>query len=104
MKCRHYFVEELYIWPRNGNMLGGQEVNVTGPCFDENKFFLCKWGDGQDAPITIGEATFLYHNQSNIRARCVQPTIYFNGRLNLSISLDEGQTFIWKSEYNIGSK
>lgn len=83
-------------------MLGGQEVNITGPCFHGNTFFLCKWGDSYDAPVTIGETTFLYHNHSEIRSRCVQPTIYFNGRINLSISLDEGQTFEWKTEYNIG--
>jgi hypothetical protein len=83
-------------------MLGGQEVNITGPCFNGKTFFLCKWGDGFDAPITNGETTFIDTNHSNIRGRCIQPTIYFNGRVNLSISMDDGQTFEWKSEFNIG--
>lgn len=85
-------------------MLGGQEVNVTGPCFMDQTFFLCKWGDGFDAPVTIGETTFLGHNHSDVRGRCIQPTMYYNGRVNLSLSLDEGLTFEWKTEYNIGWK
>ncbi len=96
------YLEKLEIWPRSGNMLGGQEVNITGPCFGRKTNFLCKWGDGYDAPITVGEVTFYMTNASEIRGRCVQPTIYYNGRVNLSLSLDDGQTFKWKQEFNIG--
>ncbi len=83
-------------------MLGGQEVNITGPCFVGRSYFHCKWGDGFDAPITIGETTSVNFNFSTIRGKCVQPLIYFNGRLNLSISLDDGKTFHWRAEYTIG--
>ena len=83
-------------------MLGGQEVNITGPCFGQNSFFYCKWGDGFDAPITIGETTFFGELHIEIRGRCIQPIIYYNGRFNLSISLDEGKTYEWKAEFNIG--
>lgn len=83
-------------------MLGGQEVNVTGPCFLDTTFFYCKWGDGFDAPITVGETTFYGANHSDIRGRCVQPIIYYNGRVNLSISLDLGKTYEWKAEFSIG--
>jgi hypothetical protein len=83
-------------------MLGGQEVNITGPCFGTTSFFYCKWGDSFDSPITIGETTFFGELHSEIRGRCVQPIIYYNGRVNLSISLDEGKTYNWKAEYNIG--
>lgn len=99
----------LRIWPRSGNMLGGQEVNITGPCFESVPYFHCKWGDWYGAPITIGEPTLigdpiLSKNFfiSKLRARCIQPLIYYNGRLNLSISLDGGKTFEWRSEYTIG--
>ena len=83
-------------------MLGGQEVNITGPCLHNLTYFKCKWGDGYNAPITIGEATSINSGFSDIRARCVQPLLYYNGRINLSISLDEGQTYDWKAEYTIG--
>jgi hypothetical protein len=94
--------ENLQIWPRNGIMLGGQEVNITGPCFNDKYHFLCKWGDGYDAVVTPGEVVHLYSNLSTIKGRCVQPKLFYNGRLNLSISLDGGITFDWKSEFNIG--
>jgi hypothetical protein len=85
-------------------MLGGQEVNITGPCLHNITYFKCKWGDSFDAPITIGEATTINFDFSEIRGRCVQPLIYHNGRLNLSISLDDGEKFEWKAEYTIGIK
>ncbi len=83
-------------------MLGGQEVNITGPCFQNMTFFYCKWGDGYDAPITIGEPSPLNGHLSQIRGRCIQPIMYFIGRLNLSISFD-GLNYDWKAEYTIGS-
>lgn len=102
-------IEHLSIWPRSGNMLGGQEVNITGPCLDNEKYFHCRWGDWFGAPITIGEPTLIGHPLlskttfvSKLRGRCIQPLIYYNGRLNLSISLDGGKTFEWKTEYTIG--
>jgi hypothetical protein len=82
-------------------MLGGQEVNVTGPCFHGHPYFYCKWGDGLDAQITIGEN--LRHGDfiTKIRGRCIQPLLYYNGRINLSISFDS-VNFDWKAEYTIG--
>lgn len=88
-------------------MLGGQEVNVTGPCFDGNPIFICRWGDWYGAPTTIGE-TPAYGFGSNtgeintLKGRCIQPQMYFTGRLNLSISFDNGRSFAWRSEFNIG--
>jgi len=94
--------EKLHIWPRNGNMLGGQEVNITGPCFEKTQF-LCKWGDGYDAPITHGEVTYVWDpNPTKLRGKCIQPLMFYNGRLNLSLSIDNGSTWGWKSEFNIG--
>ena len=84
-------------------MLGGQEVNITGPCFDNNPWFYCKWGDNIDAPITIGEIPLVNKSASGLRGRCIQPLMYFTGRLNLSISLDGGKTYDWKAEYTVGN-
>jgi hypothetical protein len=88
-------------------MLGGEEVNITGPCFENNAIFHCRWGDWYDAPVTIGEVPIYGYgadaNKKNVlRGRCIQPIIYYTGRLNLSISFDGGQTYEWRSEYNIG--
>ncbi|KAI3389375.1 hypothetical protein SNEBB_001005 [Seison nebaliae] len=86
---------ELHMWPLFGNMLGGSEVNITGPCFNQVRKLLCKWGDDRNAPVTAGEV------RSSLRARCVSPTLFFQGRLNLSISMDEGRTYTWNAIYTI---
>lgn len=82
-------------------MLGGIEVNVTGPCFWSSNF-LCKWGDFHDAQVTIGETTFDTDQPNLVKGRCIQPLMFYNGKLNLSISLDKGKTYIWRSEYTVG--
>lgn len=67
----------------------------------KSPFFLCKWGDGFDAPVTVGETTLINVDLSDIRGRCIMPAIFYNGRVNLSISLDNGETYDWKTEFNI---
>lgn len=97
----------MFVWPRFGNMLGGQEVNITGPCFGyhpdpTSDYFVpyektyCKWGDADDAPQTMAEVITM------LRARCVMPKIFFNGRINLWVSTDGARTFKWKAEFTIG--
>lgn len=76
-------------------------MNITGPCFHNLTWFYCKWGDGYDAPITIGEAPIIGDNKTDIRARCIQPLMYFIGRINLTISLDGGKTYEWRAEFSI---
>lgn len=88
-------------------MLGGQEVNITGPCFGyhpdpTSDYFVpfektyCRWGDSEDAPQTMAEVIDM------LRARCVMPKIFYNGRINLWVSTDGARTFSWKAEFSIG--
>lgn len=97
----------LFIWPKFGNMLGGQEVNITGPCFGEHPvkdsdYFVpyentfCKWGDGPDAPITRAEVITI------LRARCVVPLMFFTGRINLYVTTNNKISYEWKAEFTIG--
>jgi hypothetical protein len=87
-------------------MLGGQEVNITGPCFGyhpdpSSDFFIpyektyCRWGDDPESPTTMAEVVTV------LRARCVMPRIYFNGRINLWVSIDGSRTYSWKAEFSI---
>lgn len=96
----------LFIWPRFGNMLGGQEVNITGPCFgyhpdptsDDFKPYertFCRWGDDLDSIVTMAEVITM------LRARCVMPQMWFNGRINLWISIDNGISYEWKAEFTV---
>lgn len=89
-------------------MLGGQEVNITGPCFGyhpdpTSDFFIpyektyCRWGDAPDSPTTMAEVVTV------LMARCVMPRIYYNGRINLWVSIDGARTYSWKAEFSIGN-
>jgi hypothetical protein len=102
-----YANESVFIWPRFGNMLGGQEVNVTGPCFgvhpiaDSDEFIpfedtFCRWGDGPTAPVTRAEVITI------LRARCVVPQMFYTGRINLWVTTDNGQSYPWKAEFTVG--
>lgn len=105
--CKNEFSNgSLFIWPWFGNMLGGQEVNITGPCFGyhpikESDYFLpfgkvyCRWGDDENSPKTVAEVITI------LRARCVMPKIYYNGRINLWVSVDGGRTYFWKHQFSI---
>ena len=88
-------------------MLGGQEVNITGPCFQDRHVFHCRWGDWYGAAVTVGEVPKYGFGSDTgkvnyLKGRCVQPTMYYNGRLNLSISFDGGMTYDWRTEFNVG--
>ena len=89
-------------------MLGGQEVNITGPCFGyhpdpTSDYFVpfektyCRWGDDENAVQTMGEVITM------LRARCVMPLMFFNGRINLWVSTDGARTFAWKAEFTVGN-
>lgn len=105
--CKNEFSNgSLFIWPWFGNMLGGQEVNITGPCFgyhpikDSDHFLsfgkvYCRWGDDENSPKTEAEIITI------LRARCVMPNIYYNGRINLWVSVDGGRTYFWKHQFSI---
>ena len=59
------------------------------------------------APVTVGEVPKYGFGSDTgkvnyLKGRCVQPTMYYNGRLNLSISFDGGMTYDWRTEFNVG--
>lgn len=88
-------------------MLGGQEVNITGPCFgihpipDSDEFIpfentYCRWGDSPNSLVTRAEVITV------LRARCVVPQMFFTGRIHLWVSIDNRLSFPWKAEFTIG--
>ncbi|KPU80188.1 uncharacterized protein Dana_GF16595, isoform C [Drosophila ananassae] len=74
--------------PESGNMLGGQVVNITGPCFDPNVRVTCHF----DTESVLG--TYVDTN----RVICVQPFLKAEGYIRFQISVGT-QRFKWRGKY-----
>ncbi|XP_068155674.1 protein mesh isoform X2 [Drosophila tropicalis] len=74
--------------PESGNMLGGQVVNITGPCFDPDIRVTCHF----DTESVLG--TYVDRN----RVICVQPFLKAEGYIRFQISVGV-QRFKWRGKY-----
>ncbi|XP_030564094.1 protein mesh isoform X2 [Drosophila novamexicana] len=74
--------------PESGNMLGGQVVNITGPCFDPSIRVTCHF----DTESVLG--TYVDRN----RVICVQPFLKAEGYIRFQISVGT-QRFKWRGKY-----
>ncbi|XP_030370476.1 protein mesh isoform X2 [Scaptodrosophila lebanonensis] len=74
--------------PESGNMLGGQVVNITGPCFDPDIRVTCHF----DTESVLG------HYVDRNRVICVQPFLKAEGYIRFQISLGT-QRFKWRGKY-----
>lgn len=73
-------------------MLGGQVVNITGPCFDPNERILCTF----DTESVVG------HVIDRNRAICVQPFLLAQGYIRFQISIGT-ERFKWRGLYFVGN-
>ena len=79
------------MFPLAGTMLGGTQVFISGPCFEESSDIVCEF-DGSPANGSL---------ISNYSAMCAAPTFYKVGRIPLRVSLDGGSTFSFEGTYTI---
>ena len=85
----------LAVGPTYGPMLGGLEVTVSGPCFDQlpkRSKVVCIFSDIQ-TPAKIIDAT---------RAQCILPMLLKTGRIPLALSVDGGRTRSHTGVYTLG--
>jgi len=83
------------VGPTFGPMLGGLEVTVSGPCFDQlpnTSKVVCIFNDIQ-TPAKIIDAT---------RAQCILPMLLKTGRIQLALSVDGGRTRSHTGVYTLG--
>ncbi|XP_013384884.2 uncharacterized protein LOC106154891 [Lingula anatina] len=88
-------VGTLMISPVRGNILGGEEILLSGPCIDcEVHDIICKFGD-----VTVEGK---YHNDRT--AKCITPPLFVMGRADVQLSINGGTNFTHKGffvpEYN----
>ncbi|XP_030834984.1 sushi domain-containing protein 2-like [Strongylocentrotus purpuratus] len=72
-------------------MLGGTQVLISGPCFNETSLIVCEF-DGIETSGRLLEDEI---------ALCVSPTFYKVGQIPLRVSLDDGLTFDFTGLFTI---
>ncbi|XP_013384885.1 protein mesh [Lingula anatina] len=73
----------LVLSPVTGNILGGHEVVVWGPCFTNDDDVVCRFDD-TDVPGRV---------ENNLRATCVTPPLFSPRRTQFKLSMDGGESF-----------
>lgn len=90
--CNNESQGALQVFPNFGGMLGGEQLNVSGPCFQPSDRIRCRFDDIE----TVGEYVGLQ------RARCVAPTNLFRiGIVELSVSINDSPFGYWKTDYTV---
>ena len=75
-------------------MLGGDLVNVTGPCFLPTSQIRCKFGQYE----TLG----VYLNP--VQAKCITPLMFEAGWREFGVSVDGGRTYTFRGEFFVGKR
>ena len=88
------FSGSLTIWPSSGNMLGGENIFLAGPCYNKTADQLvCKFNNQLLVAGTV---------VSGIRARCIVPMLNVTGRIPLQLSVNGGHSFDFKGVFTSG--
>ena len=84
---------DVKLYPEITSMMGGQDVNIAGPCFhpDEDQV-KCKFGPFETNGTVL----------SKLFAKCVAPVQNNAGHLPFALSLDNGQTYPYVSRVQVG--
>jgi hypothetical protein len=85
---------DLVVFPKHGSMLGGQVVELSGPCFNPKDNFWCRFDD------QVVEGLFL----SRVKVRCIQPMFMKIGVVSLALSTNGEKIFRYRTTYNLGKQ
>jgi hypothetical protein len=93
-KTGQFFPGGLTLVPRSGLVLGGTLVEISGPCFNETSdAVVCRFNGNI---LADGNVVDRY------KASCVTPHLRDIGRMSLEMSLDDGKTFNFSSQFTSG--
>jgi len=81
-------VFNLNFSPDHANMMGGQLVNITGPCFKPTDSINCQF----DSNIVVG------HIVNPNRAVCITPQLFVTGYVWFAININKGQ-YKWRGRF-----
>ncbi|XP_052242291.1 LOW QUALITY PROTEIN: sushi domain-containing protein 2-like [Dreissena polymorpha] len=75
---------QLSIYPTFPGMFGGKMIDVSGPCFEKNQHYRCRFGQGTDE----SNATYISPN----RVRCIVPRLMVRDNITVSL-IANGKTY-----------
>ncbi|XP_052245038.1 sushi domain-containing protein 2-like isoform X2 [Dreissena polymorpha] len=78
------YSDQLSIYPTFAGMFGGKMIDVSGPCFEKNQPYRCRFGQGTDE----SNATYI----SPIRVRCMVPRLMVRDNITVSL-IGNGKTY-----------
>ena len=92
--CPFLFSGGLALTPRSGLVLGGTQVEISGPCFNvTSDTVVCRFNGNI---LADGNVVDRY------KASCVTPHLRDIGRVSLEMSLDDGKNFNFSSQFTSG--
>lgn len=79
--------------PRAVIMLGGNNIFVSGPCYQPSDVIVCEFPGGKRS-----NGNYI----SNIRASCTVPMVFVTGRLSFKMSVNGGTSFDFQGFVTVG--
>jgi len=74
-------------------MLGGDNILISGPCYNSSQHIVCEFPGGK-----LNNGTYI----SDIRASCTVPMLNVTGRLSIKMSINGGRSFDFEGIFTIG--
>ena len=74
-------------------MLGGDNILLSGPCFQPSHHIICQFADGK-----LSNGSYIDEN----RASCTVPMLNITGRLSIKLSVNGGASFDFQGNLTIG--
>lgn len=90
IKCSH--AVQINIYPKSGSMFGGEEIRISGPCFNSEFNILARIRETND--------TFQCTAINDISAACIMPSVFRTGQVTLEIN-PYGMGWNYSSTYQI---
>ncbi|CAH3193578.1 unnamed protein product [Porites evermanni] len=84
----------LVVSPQSVMMLGGDNILLSGPCFQPSHHIICQFADGK-----LSNGSYIDEN----RASCTVPMLNITGRLSIKLSVNGGASFNFQGNLTIVS-
>ncbi|XP_048243835.1 uncharacterized protein LOC124112947 [Haliotis rufescens] len=86
---------DLQILPKVAGMFGGELLDISGPCLDDNVNVVCRFGSGESSVTSQG---FRFNS---MRLKCPVPRLSQKGFVTVSVSIDGGMNYVGSTEIYI---
>ena len=88
-----FFSGSLVISPQSGIMLGGDNILISGPCYNPSQRIVCEFPGSR-----LSNGSYI----SDIRASCTVPMLNVTGMLSIKMSINGGTSFEFQGTFTSG--